>query len=254
MYRLYSTVKERLARYLMADTTLGFDVSAGDRTITLADNFKSFGFESLNDLYPTIGLMDDNTDGSPDGLGGFIGIDLIDLTDVDTSTGVVTSQSEILNNWTQANGTIVQRAPAGVFVKRVVIGDLSIITDYPTVCVVPTNKTIEWSALHTSIDRVSIDIMIYTESGDTEQGTIDMLKLTDVVEWMLMSNLHLTVENAVNPYEVTSAAMVKNIDYGVVQKGNEFLKVSKIIWEGELHKTRDYLPGNLPYRRSSQTI
>jgi hypothetical protein len=147
------------------------------------------------------------------------------------------------------NGSIIRRAPGGVPVEDVKIGDLAVVTKFPTVCIVPTNKSIEWTAISLSKDTISIDFLIYVSEGDTERATIDLLKLTDVVEWILMSNLHIKPEGQHQDYEVTSAAMVRNIDYGTIQKGSEFLKASKLTWTAELVYARDYLFNQAPYER-----
>lgn len=254
MYSIYSTVKERLSRYLMAESLLLEDSFSGSNELSIAsEDINSFNEDSLNDIYPHLILMDENTTGERDAT-GFEGAELVIVTSLDHSKGKIYLRDPLKRDWLSSAKSHIRRSPGGVPVAEVKIGDIKVVSRYPTVCVVPTTKSIQWFTLNSTKDTVSIDVMIYVESGDTEQGTIDMLKISDVVEWIMMSNLHLKVEGAVSPYAVTSNAGVKDVNYGVIQKGNEFLKASKVSWFGELHIDRSYLVGKPRYERISDTI
>jgi len=243
MYGLYRTVRDRLRRYLMASETLTVDGLTGASTLTVADS-DSFGFEGLIDEYPTVVLMDNETTGERTDT-GILGAELINVDSVDGPT--INLASNLTGDWLTSKISTVTRAPAGVTVRQVVIGDLEVINIFPTICVVPANKTREWYTLSGTWETMNIDFMIYVQHGNTELATIDLLKITDVVEWILMSNLHLAPQGSTDLTNITSRAIVPNVDYGIVQKGSTFLKAAKVTWTGEVYITREYLHGQNPY-------
>jgi hypothetical protein len=91
------------------------------------------------------------------------------------------------------------------------------------------------------MDTMSIDFMIYVDGADTDRATEDMLKITDVVEYILMTNLHIPPTGATKDYQVTSHAKINTIDYGTVQKGSQFIKASRITWDADMYLWRGYL-------------
>jgi len=243
MYGLYKTVRDRLKRYLMASESLTADSLIGTNTVTVADS-DSFEFQGLTDDYPTVILMDNETTGQRIEE-GYAGAELINVSSVDGPT--ITFDSNLTDDWLLSKSSTITRAAGGVPVRQVVIGDLEVINVFPTVCVVPMNKTRDWYILSGTWEVMSIDFMIYVEHGGTELATIDLLKVTDVVEWILMSNLHLAPQGSSDLTNITSRAIVSNVDYGVVQKGSAFLKAAKVTWTGEVCITREYLHGQKPY-------
>ena len=247
MAKLYSTVKKRLERYLTASSTLSANATTGDKSITVT-NANDFGFQGLIDQYPNLILMDNNTSGEPTST-GFRGAEIIEALDVDISTGVITLNTPLTRDWTTANAAYAKRAPAGVPIKDVKIGDLAVVSKVPTICVVPTNESIEWSAFHTSKERITIDFMVYVDKGDTERATTFLLEITAVVKWILMSNLHIKPEDDSSETSVTSYALVEDVDYGSIAKGSEFLKSSRLTWVGDIYVGRDYLYLNPPYEQ-----
>lgn len=240
MYNLYKAIHHRMQKFLTAETTLTSDASAGSSTLNVTDA-TLFDYEGLNDNVPTIMLMDNDTSGKKSG-SGFQGAELIDVDSVDTDTNTITTQTNLSSSWLASNGALIRRAPGSQVVKEVIIGDLAVVKKFPTVCVVPTNETIDWFTMPGgTIENITIDFMIYTAGGDTETATEEMLKLTKVVKWILMSNLHIQVSGTDSVYSVTSKAIVSNIDYGYIQKGSELLKSSKLTWNGDLYVLREYL-------------
>jgi hypothetical protein len=240
-------MKERTKRYLMAQGEILTDITEGQTEVKV-NNIDDFGFDGLIEFFPTVIFMDNNTTGEIVE-GEISGGELIDVLSVDVTTGIMKFRTPVKRDWLISDGAYVRRAPGGVPIKSVVIGDLSVVSNFPTVCINPTNKSIDWYTLSSTKENVSIDFLVYIENGNTEMATLELLKITDVVEWILMSNLHIKPYNESEECSVTSYAMVKNIDYGVIQKGSEFLKAAKLTWEAELHYVRDYVIGQIPYTR-----
>lgn len=243
MYDIYKSIQDRMRKFLTAETTLSSDASIGDTFVNVTDA-TNFGFEGLNDNVPNIIFMDDNTSGKKI-QGGLEGTEPVIVSSVDTDTNIVTFESPLTRAWTTTDGAYIQRFPGETVVNRVIIGDLQVNTKYPLICVVPTNETMDWFTMPGGTrETFTIDFMIYVSDGDTESATEELLKLTKVVKWILMSNLHIQVRGADSIYGVTSKAIVSNVDYGVIQKGSEFLKAAKLTWTGEVYMLRDYLAQN----------
>jgi len=242
MYRLYLAVKDRMEKYLTARSSLIYNASVGDNHVFVADG-TYFDFEGLYSKIPHVILSDANSTGERIS-GGFKGMELIEVDNVNSNNGKMTFKTNLLNNWTVANSAYVQRAPGEVPVNNVVVGDLEVVKQFPCVCIVPVNEVTDWFSIPGGTkETITIDFMIYVTDENTEESTIDMLRLTEVVKWILMSNLHIQVADADTIFAVTSVALAKNIDYGVIQKGSTFLKSSKITWVADLYVTRDYLAG-----------
>jgi len=241
MYNIYKAIHHRMEKFLMASSSLSADASAGAFSLQVEDA-SYFGFEGLIPKIPYVAIMDDNTTGLPTADAGFEGVELIQVSRVDTDTNTIFFETALENNWTTADNALIQRAPGETIIRKVVIGDLAVINDFPAVCVVPTNESLDWWTMPGGTkETVSIDFMVYVSEGDTETATEDLLKVTSVIKWILMSNLHIQVKGASSVYGVTSKAIVSNIDYGVIQKGSEFLKAGKLTWTGELYVLRDYM-------------
>ena len=237
MWRIYQAMKDRMSQYLLAETTLTADASAGDISIQVSDT-TDLGYQGMNNSYPTVLFMDNNTTGQRIS-GGFEGTEEIDIDLIYGNN--IQFKTPLQNDWLISNTAKIKRAPAGVPVDSVIVGDVAVIPKFSTVCVVPTDKSIDWWTLSGTRDTVNIDFMVYVTDDDTESATIYLLKLADVVEWILMSNLHIQPEGYTKDREVTSKAMVTRVQYSTIAKGSEFLKAATLTWNAELFFWRGYL-------------
>ena len=244
MARFYRSVKNRLERYLMHRQDITSNSASGTKEVYV-NNAGNFGFQSLINDYPYIILMDNNTTGEVTE-DGFEGAEIVKVKNINESEGIIYLQDNLENDWTVDNETYVTRCPAQMPIRQVIIGDLSVINIFPTVCIVPTTESIEWAFLHGSKETISIDFIIYVERGDTEFGTLSLMDLTAVIKWILMSNLKIRSDDK-NPFSVLSHSKINTIDYGTISKGSEFVKASKISWEGEYYVDRKYLFDQEPY-------
>lgn len=232
MYRIYKAVQERMETFLMAESNLTINASTGTNEVTVEDS-SLFNYEALNSYYGTVMLKDDDTTGEIGLNGEPEGVEFIKIDNV--SGDRIIFQSNLQRSWTTAKNAKIVRAPNEVIVQDVIIGDVRVETSYPAVCVIPVSKQIEWWTLSGTHDAVSIDFIVYSKDTDTEKGVESMLKLTDVVEHILMSNLHINVKDCEYKFEATSRAIVSNIDYATIQKGSEFLQASRLSWKGDMY-------------------
>lgn len=244
MYNIYKAIHHRMEKFLMAKTNLASNASSGTRVLNV-DDATLFGFEGLNSNVPTIILQNDNTSGDLDDDGNLYSTEFAEVQSVDTDTNEIILLENLSSSWLTSDNATIQRAPGETVVQQVIIGDLAVVTDFPTVCVVPTNESLDWFTMPGGTkETVNIDFMIYTADGDTEDATEELMRLTSVVKWILMSNLHIQEKGTDSVYGVTSKAIVSNIDYGTIQKGSEFLKAAKLTWTADLYVLRDYMASN----------
>jgi hypothetical protein len=241
MYHIFKAVKNRLEDLLMAEAFLSEDSLTGTSRIKLT-NTSNFNWQNFNKKYPEI-IMQDNTPACTGRVisGGYEGMPSYNVQSINNSSNEIVVNSTFEKDWTVANQSKIRKAPSGILVKDIRIGDLQVVQVFPTICVVPTSKRIEWKTLSGTKDNIGIEFIIYVEGADTERSTEDMMKITDMVEYILMTNLHISPVGADKDYQVTSHAMINSIDYGVVQKGSQFLKASRISWEADMYLWRGYL-------------
>lgn len=238
MYRVFKAMEERMTELLMGSSELTVDAAAGSKEITVA-NSELFGLKALNDYYGTVMLKDDNTTGEI-GLDGQIeGVEFVKVDHI--SGDKVVLQTPLENSWSTANNALVVRAPNEVIIQDVIMGDVRVETSYPAVCIIPSSKQISWVTLSGTMDAISIDFIVYSRDTDTESGVESVIKLADVIEHILMHNIHINLKDCEYQFERTSKSIVSNVDYATIQKGSEFLQAARLNWKADLYTWRLYV-------------
>lgn len=237
MYHIYNRVKERMGELLMAETNISQNVNSGSKIINVEDG-TYFNYEGINERYPEIAILDKNSTARRIG-SGYEGVDIHNLTNAYEDTLEI--EDGVSQNWTTDNDARVIRAPAGEMVRQVKIGDLAVIKNFPTLCIIPDSKNISWYTLSGTMETITIDFLLYAMAGDTEQATEVQMKLADVIEYILMSNLHIAPTGSTKAYQVTSRAMCKRVKYGTIEKGSQFIKAATLTWEADMYIWRGYL-------------
>jgi len=237
VYRIYQAIKNRMSDFLMAQANLTVSCSAGQNYIDV-DDATNFTTEAINNSFPTVILMDNSTSGKKTST-GYKGAELIDVEKVETNR--IYFQTSTSRAWELGSSAVVRRAPGGVPFRNVFIGDRRVIKAFPALCVIPINKTIEWHTLSGTMDKVNVDFLVYVRDTDTEEAEIELLKVCDAIEWILMSNLHIQPYGYNKDREKASVSKVNTIDYGIVNKGSEFLKAARLSWSADLYFWRGYL-------------
>ena len=238
MYHIFDAMKNRMEELLMPSANLIFDASTGDNVLKV-DDASDFNWQGFYAQYPEVAIMDNNSSGRLLPGGGYQGIDIHNLANAYSNSIVLDSNVE--QNWLVSDNAKVRRSPAGQIVKQVKVGDLAVIQKFPTICVVPDSKAKEWYTLSGTMENISIDFIVYAAEGETEEATLAQLKLADVVEYILDSNLHIAPTGAVEPYQVTSRAICRRIKYGTIEKQSQFIKAAQLTWEADMYIWRGYL-------------
>jgi len=226
-----------MSNMLLATSNLSANCASGQNYIDVS-NAQYFDSEAMNNSYPTVILMDSNSSGRK-AASGYDGAELIDVDRVESNR--IYFQTTTTRAWNTSGGATVRRAPGGVPFRKVFIGDFKVINEFPALCIIPVNKTIEWKTLSGTMDTVNIDFIVYVRDTDTEDAEIELLKICDAVEWILMSNLHIQPYGYNKEREKASVSLVKSVNYGVINKGSAFLKAARLSWTADLYFWRGYL-------------
>ncbi len=237
MYFLADAMVNRLKCFFMAQSNLTEDALVGNNFVKV-DSTEHFSTQALRrDLNECL-IWDDTTIGKPSPAGGFIGADSNSIKGVSNDT--IFFEKPLTRNFLLSNNPIVIRAPAGERVRAIVLGDIKVELKYPAIIVEPRSKSIEFTTLSGTTDTFNLDFIVYVKDDKTQDAVRSLLKITDTLEHVLMTNLHIAPSNSKFAFEVTSKAQVKSIDYGVIPKGNEFMKASRVSWEGDIYFWRSY--------------
>ena len=235
-YNLYDTVKKRFERLITASALLVSDANAGSVYLYCTD-LDNFCEDNFILQYNEIILMDKNTTGQRTET-GYFGAEVLKISRINYASNIIELETPLTRSWTVANTTKVKLCPSGVVVSNIYIGDIKVAKDFPCISINPVSKSTEWVFFQGTKETIGIDFSVYVKDAASEKATEDLMKLTDVVEWVLMSNMHIVPKGQTNP---TSKAMVKNIEYGSIQSGSTFLKASKLNWSADLYIDRWYV-------------
>lgn len=223
--------------FLMAEVRLTQDAHEGDTKI-IVDDISHFSKEAVNNDFPTIMLMDKNTTGKRVE-GGFEGTELVYIQD--TYANVIELAAPLNRDWTVNGLSFARRAPGGVPVGKIIIGDVQVAEKFPFIAINPVSKAISWKTLSGTMEKDRIDFIVHVKDDDTETATELVIKVADAVEWILMSNLHIQPYGYTSTWSKTSMAMIEAVNYGTIQKGSSFLKVATISYVMDSYMFRGYL-------------
>lgn len=235
----------RLEKFFLTKSFLIEDALIGQTQIKVNDT-SPFTKEAINNAYPELFIQNDSSTfkAIPNGREGASLIRISQI--VDDKTLVL--QEPLTSDWLVSDNSFIRRAiigraggSSGDIVNKIILGDVEVIDKYPAISIIPTSKTIDWRTLSSTRDTVNIDFVVYMKKGNTEASTESVLILADIMEWILMSNLHIKPLGYKERWEVTNIARVKSVQYGTIARGSEFLKAATLTWEAELHFFRGYL-------------
>lgn len=245
MYRLYQSMVDRMENFFLTKPLLTEDAHIGDTEITV-DDASPFTKEGINNSFPEIFLMDTDTTFKPIS-NGREGASLVRIESVDSDTKI-TLQSPLTRDWLVSKGSFARRAivgsagdTSGEVVGKIVLGEVEVIDKFCAIAIIPSSKTINWKTLSSTMDKITINFIVYTKKGDNDRAAKSVLILADIVEWILMSNLHIYPVGYFNNNQRTNIARVTDINYGTIQKGSTYLKAATLTWQADMHFFRGYL-------------
>jgi hypothetical protein len=236
MFYLLEAMQQRLEFFFSTQSILVEDALAGDKVVTV-DTVEQFGAEGLRKDFKNCLLWDSTTTGKliP---GGFEGADNNIIKDV--AADKIFLKNPLTRDFLTSNDAIITRAPAGIKVEKIVLGDVRVNAAYPMISIIPRSKSIDFTTLSGSTDSVKVDFTVYVKDDDTQDAMGRMMKLADSLEWVLMTNQHIYPTNSQYNFETTSKAHVKSVNYGTIEKGSEFIKAATLSWEADMYFWRNY--------------
>jgi len=161
----------------------------------------------------------------------------VEVIEVDAVANTLTLVDNVSATISTSDNPIIYRAPAYNIIRKFWIGDLSVVHDYPTVCIAPNSEDKEWMALNTTSSDFKIDLMIYyLDRSTSEDSTKDLLETTREVEETLMADLHLKIRDRGDEWGRVYDSRVSGANYGVTAKGSAFLKTAQISWFGKISR------------------
>jgi hypothetical protein len=237
MFHFTEAIKNRLSFFFLTKANATADALIGENKI-IVDSTSPFTAQSVIRSLDKVIIWDDTTTGKLI-QGGYEGAQILTIKYI---SGTKLYFEETINkNFLLSNNPVVLRAPGGSRLNSIILGDVRVKARYPCIAVVPTNVAPTWTTLSGTTDKISIDFIVYVKDDDTEDATGMLLKITDALEWVLRSNLHIAPTNAVYTFERTSKAYVTNIRYGTIEKGSEFLKAASITWEADAYTWQSFI-------------
>ena len=237
MYNFTQSIKQRLEFYFLGKVNATASALTGEKKIVV-DSTSPFTSQAIIKNLNQIILWDDTTTGKLI-QGGYEGAQILSIKDVTDDT--IYFEEPLTRDYLLSNNPIVLRAPGGERLNSVILGDVRVKAKYPAIIIVPSSVSPNWTTLSGTTDKIVINFIVYVKDDDSEDTTRVLLKITDALEWILRSSLHIPPTNAKYVFERTSKAYVTNISYGTIEKGSEFLKAATITWEGDAYIWQSFI-------------
>lgn len=152
------------------------------------------------------------------------------INKVDRKTGEIFLTNPL--EATVPSGSLIKRTPGWMDITDIQIGDRDVITNVPSIYIIPVNMDRKWLALPAFADETfTFKINIYVRDDGLESSTLLLMGATREVDDLLMCDLHLRIptEPAGQPGFVYNS-LPNSVDFGFIQKGSAILKASSISW------------------------
>ena len=251
-FHFLDALKKRIEFFFCSEVCLEEDAMAGDEKL-IVNTVNPFTIEAMGPDFNTLAIWDEDSTGRliP---GGRQGVETVRVKDI-ASSGKPTIYLEepLANDWTvldgsgASNNVLIARAPDCERIFNVYLGDVRVNVKFPAIVVIPKSKNIRWTWLSGSTDTITADISIYIKDDDTQDAHARSLKFTDALEWVLMSEFHISPTNQIYSFERATGSYVTDIQYGKIQIGSEFIQTSTLTYTMELSVWRSLVAaqGNL---------
>lgn len=260
MFSMMQSLKNRILYFFCTESVLVEDAFAGD-DVLIVDNVTQFDSPAIRRCLNTILLEDGNTTGRKRPFNVETNQNLIDAGEVDRTYFSGTETAQILDivngsgnltkrikleaplqrDWLVSDNAKLTRAPNGWKIQNIYLGDIRVNLKYPAIVIIPDSKSIDWTTMSGTTDTITTELMVYIKDDDTEEATEALMKVTDALEWVLMTELHLTPTDAIYVHEKSSRSYVRNVQYSTIRKGDEFIKASTMTWEADLYFWRSLI-------------
>lgn len=126
----------------------------------------------------------------------------------------------VMNNWLVSQNIVLRKLFQGMFVNGIYIGDPEVIPQYPAITVSGKDISSEWMTLDSTKERYNIQIAIYAEKDNYEDGYRFILQMANAIKKGLKRNIFILVNN----FETTAitAEVLPNDQYIQVEDATVF--------------------------------
>lgn len=104
-------------------------------------------------------------------------------------TDVVLSAPTV-NAWTTANSSYLLKAVNWMPLKRVHIGDLNVIPDFPSITIVPVNEQNDWFSIRSTTHDRTLKFRVYVQADNMEKTELALEAYAEQLKEILMDHIH----------------------------------------------------------------
>lgn len=135
------------------------------------------------------------------------------IENIDYDNNIIQFSHSILNEW-EANTSFIVKAINENIVQGIYIGDPDVISHYPAITVNGTSRSSEWMTLRSTKERYEIEIGIYVKASTLENGYRFLMKITDIIQHGLKSNI-IPLINDLDLIKLDGAASAGSVNIAV---------------------------------------
>jgi len=168
MLGVIKSLRDTIIRYGLSSQSITEDALIGTKTVKVPMSRKFFDGETIVIRNDTIGE-----------------IRVIDQV-VDETTILLTEN--FVRTWTTTEGSVIQKAPGGQYIKRIYLGDPDVIPDFPSITITADNRDEEWWTIGSTTVKWNCTVTCLFEDDGLENSYEGMLELTKTVEDALWAN------------------------------------------------------------------
>jgi hypothetical protein len=168
MLGVLNSLRDTMIRYVMNSQPITTDAGAGASTLDVKSARKFFIGEQV--------VIRNSTEGEIH--------TIIDIPDGST----LVLDDVLVQGWTVADGTLVEKAFVDQYVKRIYVGDPDVIPDFPAIVITCDSRDEEWWTINSTIQNWNCTIACLYEDNTLETTYESMLALTKSVEDALWAN------------------------------------------------------------------
>lgn len=186
MHEILPSLKTLLVDHLATSQVLTADMAPGSSTVTI-DNTSRFRSGDEVFLMSTV-------------LGKAEKAVVKDIVDSFT----LSLESATVPGWTVANSSFVQKAISHQPLKRVYVGDIRRIPDFPAITLASGNESNDWWAIGATEHEFHIAIRVYVQTNSFENSEILVNRYATAVREILMDHIHPIVTGKTEFFPLTA--------------------------------------------------
>jgi hypothetical protein len=130
-------------------------------------------------------------------------------------------------SWTVADEATVEKTLYDQYIQEIHLGEPSVINKFPSITVMGTSRSSEWYTIRATKERYNIEIGVFVQDADLDDGYRFLLRMTDTIQKGLKKNIYPLVNdyNSTVPTQdiAVSDLYLKVADSGIFDCGSFIL-------------------------------